>query len=150
MEIDSTVPPSESGSCICQQCRCQAEDPYVADMLKVADDSIALLCKQVHDLTNEKQGSEGKVKSLRKQVCCVFEWTDILVSWIAIFDKVITSQESFGIWHHNGHVTLPMSCDTSWRETGGSSWLTSRFRAGIVRWMFIACLIFLPKSFGIQ
>ena len=74
MELDSTVPPSntsDSGSCTCHG-QHQADDPYVADMLKVADDSIALLCRQVHDLTNEKQGAEGKVKSLRKQVCSVF------------------------------------------------------------------------------
>ncbi|KAK2182665.1 hypothetical protein NP493_341g00002 [Ridgeia piscesae] len=70
MELDSTVPPSntsDSGSCTCHG-QHQADDPYVADMLKVADDSIALLCRQVHDLTNEKQGAEGKVKSLRKQI----------------------------------------------------------------------------------
>lgn len=63
MEIDSMVPPSDSSG----DSRIM-EDPYVADLLKVADENIAQLREEVHIVTEEKVGLEGKISNLQRQV----------------------------------------------------------------------------------
>ena len=65
MEIDSTVPPSDI---ISQPKSNLADDPYIADLLQVADSRIAELEKQVRDLNDEKEISERKLISFREQV----------------------------------------------------------------------------------
>ena len=44
------------------------DDPYVADLLHVADDNIASLRTQLDSSAGEKDALEGKVKAMRKQV----------------------------------------------------------------------------------
>ena len=65
MEIDSTVPPADLTS---QPKPNLAEDPYIADLLQVADSRIAELEKQVGDLSDEKDISDRKLTSFRQQV----------------------------------------------------------------------------------
>jgi len=57
------VPPSDSSG----ESRIM-EDPYVADLLKVADENIARLREEVHFLTEDKVGLEGKISNLQRQV----------------------------------------------------------------------------------
>jgi hypothetical protein len=63
MEIDSMVPPSDHIPSVAI-----SEDPYVADLLKVADQNIARLRDEVQILSEEKTGLDGKVSSLQMQV----------------------------------------------------------------------------------
>jgi hypothetical protein len=63
MEIDSLVPPSESINV-----PYISEDPYVADLLKVADENIARLREDARILSEEKIGLEGKISNLQLQV----------------------------------------------------------------------------------
>ena len=65
MEVDCTLPPSDTPL---STPRSQADDPYVADLLKVADDNIAKYRDQTQDLVSQKESLEGKVSMLRKQV----------------------------------------------------------------------------------
>ena len=65
MEIDSTVPPADLTS---QPKPNLAEDPYIADLLQVADSRIAELENQVRDLSDEKDISDRKLVSFREQV----------------------------------------------------------------------------------
>jgi len=44
------------------------EDPYVADLLKVADDNIARLREEARVSREEASGLEGKVSNLQRQV----------------------------------------------------------------------------------
>lgn len=67
MEVDCTVPSSgvvhsANGSVVA------TSDPYVADLLKVADESIARLNEDLRILREEKAGTEAKIGNLRKQV----------------------------------------------------------------------------------
>ncbi len=66
MEIDTEIPPSDLRSL--NPPNNQADDPYVADLLKVADDKIAQLTQSVHVLDEEKQGLNTKCNGLKKQV----------------------------------------------------------------------------------
>ena len=65
MEIDSTIPPSDTTS---QPRANLAEDPYIADLLQVADSRIAELERQVADLSDEKEISDRKLTTFRQQV----------------------------------------------------------------------------------
>jgi len=63
MEIDDMVPPSNRLSITPV-----SEDPYVADLLKVADENIARLREDAQVAREETTGLEGKVNNLRCQV----------------------------------------------------------------------------------
>ena len=65
MELDCTVPPAEpyTGSL-----RTSVDDPYMADLLKVADDNIAKLRTEVENLIEDKSGLQGKITNLQSQV----------------------------------------------------------------------------------
>ena len=65
MEIDSTIPPAEPNF---QPRANLAEDPYIADLLQVADSRIAELERQVADLSDEKEISDRKLTTFRQQV----------------------------------------------------------------------------------
>jgi len=45
-----------------------SEDPYVADLLKVADENIARLREEARVAHEEAAGLEGKVSDLQRQV----------------------------------------------------------------------------------
>ena len=45
-----------------------SEDPYVADLLKVADENIAKLREEAQVAREETAGFEGKVSNLQRQV----------------------------------------------------------------------------------
>ena len=64
MDIESTVSPARSlpGE------KDDLQDPYVADLLNVADTRIEELQEQVSHLEDEKSSTERRNKSLRKQV----------------------------------------------------------------------------------
>ncbi len=49
-------------------CSFQPEDPYVADLLKMADDKIAELTNEVAVAREERDGTLMKIDSFRKQV----------------------------------------------------------------------------------
>ena len=46
----------------------QAEDPYVADLLRMADDKIAELTATVNVAQEERDGAQMKIDSFRQQV----------------------------------------------------------------------------------
>jgi len=49
-----------------------SEDPYVADLLKVADENIARLREEAQIAREETTGLEGKVANLQHQVKILF------------------------------------------------------------------------------
>jgi len=63
MEIDDLVPPSDH-----VPVPVVSEDPYVADLLKVADENIARLREEARVAHEEAAGLEGKVSDLQRQV----------------------------------------------------------------------------------
>jgi len=63
MEIDDMVPRSDHVSV-----PSVSEDPYVADLLKVADENIARLREESRVAREETAGLEGKVGKLQHQV----------------------------------------------------------------------------------
>jgi len=63
MEIDDMVPPSTHLSM-----PPVLEDPYVADLLKVADENIARLREEARVAREETAGLEGKISNLQQQV----------------------------------------------------------------------------------
>ena len=65
MEIDSIVPESDGPSKLVVP---NPEDPYIADLLQVADNRIAELDREVRRLNDEKDITERKVKNFREQV----------------------------------------------------------------------------------
>ena len=65
MELDDTVPPSEPSF---RAMVPSPDDPYVADLLQVADDKIASLTSQLHITEEERDGLQVKINSFRKQV----------------------------------------------------------------------------------
>jgi len=66
MEIDCILPSPETAPA--DSLTAPSADPYVADLLKVADDSIARLREEARNLTDDKLGLEAKMSNLRKQV----------------------------------------------------------------------------------
>ena len=64
MEMDCTIPPPEPTAPILPY----TQDPYVADLLRVADDNIAKVKDDNMALQQEKDGLEVKIDSYRKQV----------------------------------------------------------------------------------
>ena len=65
MEMDCTVPQAESSSYVFKT---QVDDPYVADLLKVADSRIAQLEKEAQMAKEDKATFENKLKVFRQQV----------------------------------------------------------------------------------
>jgi len=63
MEIDDMVPASDH-----VPVPVVSEDPYVADLLKVADENIAKLREEAQVAREETAGFEGKVSNLQRQV----------------------------------------------------------------------------------
>ena len=49
-------------------CKIQAEDPYVADLLRIADEKIAELTKELNVAREERDGAQMKIDSFRQQV----------------------------------------------------------------------------------
>ncbi len=70
MELDSTVPEAPSSSTAADSLPAPADDPYLADLLRVADNNIAQLKADTQQFLLEKEGLEGKVATFRKQVRC--------------------------------------------------------------------------------
>ena len=64
MEMDCTIPPPEATAPTLPY----SQDPYVADLLRVADDNIAKVKDDNMALQQEKDGLEVKIDSYRKQV----------------------------------------------------------------------------------
>lgn len=64
MEIDCTVPPADNYLAKPRL----ADDPYVADLLQVADSRIAELEGLVNELTDKNEISDRKLISFREQV----------------------------------------------------------------------------------
>ena len=73
MEIDSTIPSAEP----VHPPITVADDPYVADLLKVADDKIAELSRDNDTLKQEVTGKTEKSNILKKQVSDEFITTII-------------------------------------------------------------------------
>lgn len=70
MEIDCPVPPADDYR---KSKPSLADDPYVADLLQVADSRIAELEKQVMELSDRDEIADRKMASFRQQVynsCC--------------------------------------------------------------------------------
>ncbi|KAJ8298507.1 hypothetical protein KUTeg_025038 [Tegillarca granosa] len=65
MEIDTTVPPSDGPS---KPVVPPPDDPYVADLLQVADSRISELEAQVRKVNDEKEVMDRKLKNFRQQV----------------------------------------------------------------------------------
>ena len=65
MEIDTIVPEALGPSRLIVP---NPEDPYIADLLQVADSRIAELDGEVRRLNDEKDIIERKVKNFREQV----------------------------------------------------------------------------------
>ena len=65
MEIDTMVPPSGPADTSASK----VDDPYVADLLQVADKKIEELKESCDIMKEEKSGYEEKMKLLQKQVC---------------------------------------------------------------------------------
>ena len=70
MDVDCALPPADSLS----PPTYQADDLYLADLLKVADDNIARLRKEVQVAVDDRVGLEAKVDNMRKQVY-IYSWT---------------------------------------------------------------------------
>lgn len=68
MEIDTMVPPGE----ISEGPASQADDPYVADLLQVADTKIAQMSQENKLLQETNIGLQEKIKHLHKQVSFIF------------------------------------------------------------------------------
>ena len=66
MDLDSVVPPAEPSSS--SNFPASVEDPYVADLLTVADKRIEEMQEDLKRLQDEKEAMERRNKSLRKQV----------------------------------------------------------------------------------
>jgi len=64
MDVDCSLPPPDALAPPTHQ----ADDLYLADLLKVADDSIARLRKEVQLAVEDRVGLEAKVDNMRKQV----------------------------------------------------------------------------------
>ena len=64
MEMDCPVPPPDSATPSLPY----AQDPYVADLLRVADDNIAKVKEENVALEQERDGLAVKIDSYRKQV----------------------------------------------------------------------------------
>jgi hypothetical protein len=69
MEIDCAVPPTDG---LMKQAFAAADDPYVADLLQVADSKIAELEKRVNIVCDEKDILDRKLKSFKSQVSYQF------------------------------------------------------------------------------
>ena len=67
MELDCVVPPSESFT---PPPPPMADDPYMADLLRVADQTIGELREETRIAKEEKDGLQTKIDSFRKQVRC--------------------------------------------------------------------------------
>ena len=65
MEIDTTVPDTYTSSAFRVP---PPEDPYVADLLQVADSKIAQLESEVKRVQDEKEVMDRKLKTFRQQV----------------------------------------------------------------------------------
>ena len=68
MEIDSLLPPSTSPSTLVPPPSPPRPDPYMVDLLQVADGKIAELQGETKELEKEKKKLEEAVQSLKKQV----------------------------------------------------------------------------------
>ena len=68
MEIDTTVPAQEP----IPPPSLVTDDPYVADLLKVADDKIAELTESYENFKKDAEGQAEKVTILKKQVRIVY------------------------------------------------------------------------------
>lgn len=69
MEIDCTVPPADDYQRFKPRL---ADDPYVADLLQVADSRIAELERQVTELGDKNEIADRKMASFRQQVILLF------------------------------------------------------------------------------
>lgn len=67
MDIDSTIDPSDN-RLYDHNNHDAASDPYIADLLHVADDRIEKLQTEVDLLKDEQNSNDRRIKSLRKQV----------------------------------------------------------------------------------
>ena len=66
MEIDATIPETYTSSAFRVQ---PPDDPYIADLLQVADYKISQLEAELHHLEDEKEVMERKLVTFRHQVC---------------------------------------------------------------------------------
>ncbi len=65
MDIDSTLPQSDTSA---YPVSVAPTDPYVADLISVADKRIEGLDRELRKLRDMKEANERTIKSLRKQV----------------------------------------------------------------------------------
>ncbi|XP_078481086.1 centrosomal protein of 135 kDa isoform X3 [Ciona intestinalis] len=64
MQIDSTLPPPTTNAYISSQ----PDDPYIADLIQVADTKIAQLSEELKKLQQSEEINLNKIKNLRRQV----------------------------------------------------------------------------------
>ena len=70
MDVDCLVPPGGGGA----QQRPPEPDPYVADLLKVADGRVEELQQQLGARDKQLRAAESSLTELRKQVCGLGGW----------------------------------------------------------------------------
>lgn len=68
MDLESTLEPSSQTSISGESVSSQPNDPYVADLLSIADKRVEELKQRVADNESEKENLEKRNKGLRKQV----------------------------------------------------------------------------------
>ena len=87
MEIDATVPDTYTASAFQIP---PPDDPYVADLLQVADAKIAQLESEVARIEDEKEVMERKLAMFRQQVS--HRWSH----WIVFAHGVINNNKNNG------------------------------------------------------
>ena len=63
MDVDCLLAPADEAAP-----EPQMEDPYLADLLRVADNTIAQLREEARQAKAERDGLHGKINSYKKQV----------------------------------------------------------------------------------
>jgi len=92
MEIDMTVPQFEGPSKLVIQ---GVDDPYVADLLQVADSRIAELELQLRNAGDEKEIVERKIKNFRQQVRFQSSFSFVCSLYIFVLKMFFSSPSSF-------------------------------------------------------
>jgi len=90
MEIDDMVPVSGH-----VPVPIVSEDPYVADLLKVADENIARLREEARIAREETTGLEGKISNLQHQVSVLF--CGVAVA-LAVFLATVSAEVGLKAW----------------------------------------------------
>lgn len=88
MDVDCLVPPSGGGA----QPRPPEPDPYVADLLKVADARVEELHQQLGTRDKQLRAMESSLSELRRQVCGLGVWWlqgGVVGAWSEVVIRVL-------------------------------------------------------------